>query len=144
MPKSHLTLTPEQVTHLRELTTRGTVAVKTYRRAQALLALPAGPSYTAVAAQLGGRYVTVSDGAKAFAAAGLQMLVDTPRSGRPLLIQASERAKRTALACSTAPDGRSQWSLRLLAGKAVELGLCARLSVSSAHAILKKTCSSPN
>jgi hypothetical protein len=42
MAKSHLTLTPEQVRHLTELTTRGTVAVKTYRRARALLALHAG------------------------------------------------------------------------------------------------------
>lgn len=60
MVKSHLPLTPEQVTHLRELTTRGTVAVKTYRRASALLALHAGQSYTAVAAALDVRYVTVS------------------------------------------------------------------------------------
>lgn len=144
MAKSHLTLTPEQVRHLTELTTRGTVAVKTYRRARALLALHGGHSYTAVAAQLGVRYATVSAWAQAFAATGVQMLVDKPRSGRPLLIPAAERAKLTALACSTAPDGRSQWSLRLLAGKAVELGLCARLSASSAHAILKKTRSSPN
>jgi transposase len=144
MSKSHLTLPPEQVRHLRELTTRGTVAVKTYRRARALLARHAGHSYTAVAAQLGVRYATVSDWAQAFVATGVQMLVDKPRSGRPLLIPAAERAKLTALACRTAPDGRSQWSLRLLAGKAVELGLCARLSARSAHAILKKTRSSPS
>ena len=130
--------------HLTERTTRGTVAVKTYRRARALLALPAGHAYTAVAAQLGVRYAPVSDGANAYAATGWPMLVDTPRSGRPLLIQASERAKLTALACSPAPDGRGQWRLRLLAGKAGELGLCARLSARSAHAILRKTSSSPS
>lgn len=144
MAKSHLTLTPEQVSYLTELTTCGTVAVKTYRRARALLALHAGQSYTAVAAQLGVRYATVSDWAKAFAATGLQMLADKPRSGRPLVIQPAERARLTALACSAAPDGRSQWSLRLLAGKSVELGLCARMSASSAHGILKKTSSGPN
>ena len=72
------------------------------------------------------------------------MLVDKPRSGRPLVIQAPERAKLTALACTKAPDGRSQWSLRLLAGKSVALGLCAQMSASSAHAILKKTPYSPS
>ena len=71
------------------------------------------------------------------------MLVDKPRSGRPLVIIGPERAKLTALACSPAPDGRSQWSLRLLAGKAVELGYGRALSMGSAHAILKKTRSRP-
>ena len=144
MQKSHVTLTAAQVAHLRELTTGGTVAVKTYRRATALLALHAGQSYSAVAATLGVRYATVSDWAARFRATGLALLTDQPRSGRPLLITGPERAKVTALACSEAPKGYSQWSLRLLAGKSVELGLCARMSASSAHAILKKTRSSPS
>ena len=102
------------------------------------------PSYSAVARQLQVRYATVSEWAKSFTDTGLSMLVDKPRSGRPLVIQAPERAKLTALACTKAPDGRSQWSLRLLAGKSVELGLCAQMSASSAHAILKKTPYSPS
>ena len=144
MEKAHVTLTPEQVAHLTELTSRGTVAVKTYRRATALLALHQGQSYSAVARHLQVRYKTVSDWAKAFNASGFAMLTDKARSGRPILIEAVERAKLTALACSKAPDGRSQWSLRLLAGKSVELGLCAQMSASSAHGILKKTRSSPS
>ena len=143
MAKSHLTLTPEQVTHLTELTTRGTVAVKTYRRARALLALHEGQSYSSVAAALGVRYATVSDWAGRFRATGLAMLEDQPRSGRPLQITGAERARLTALACAPAPDGHSQWSLRLLAGKSVELGYCARMSAASAHAILKKTNCAP-
>ena len=144
MEKAHVTLTPEQVAHLTTLTSCGTVAVKTYRRATALLALHQGQSYSAVARHLRVRYATVSDWAKAFNANGFEMLTDKARSGRPLVIEAGERAKLTALACSKAPDGRSQWSLRLLAGKSVELGLCAQMSASSAHGILKKTRSSPS
>jgi len=49
-----------------------------------------------------------------------------------------------ALACSKAPEGRRQWWLRLLAGKAVEPGYCRQLSAASAHAILKKTHCSPS
>lgn len=126
-----------------DLTTRGTVAVKTYRRASALLALHQGQSYSAVARQLQVNYNTVAEWAKSFSTSSLDMLVDKPRSGRPLQITGPERARLTALACSPAPDGRSHWSLRLLAGKAVELGHCAKLSASSAHAILKKTSYSP-
>lgn len=144
MQKIHVTLTADQVAHLTELTTRGTVAVKTYRRATALLALDAGQSYSAVAATLGVRYATVSDWAERFRTTGLALLTDQPRSGRPLLIRGPERANVTALACRAAPKGYSQWSLRLLAGKSVALGLCARLSASAAHAILKTTRSRPS
>ncbi len=144
MQKAHVTLTSEQVAHLTELTTRGTVAVKTYRRACALLALHQGQSYSAVARTLHTKYDTVSDWATRFRVHGLAGLVDAPRSGRPPAIRGDGRARLTALACSAAPDGRSQWSLRLLAGKAVELGHCARMSASSAHAILKKTTRGPN
>jgi len=139
MKAPHLTLTPEQEVRLTDLTTRGTVAVKTYRRATALLALHRGASYAEVARQLPVRYATVLDWAQAFRDSGLQLLTDKPRSGRPLQISGPERAALTALACSPAPDGHSQWSLRLLAGKAVELGHCAQMSASSAHGILKKT-----
>lgn len=144
MGKQHVTLSEAQVQHLTDLTSRGTVAVKTYRRAQALLALHAGQSYASVAAALRVRQATVSGWAGRFRATGLAVLADQPRSGRPLLISGAERARLTALACSTAPDGRSQWSLRLLAGKSVELGLCTRMSASSAHGILKKTRSGPS
>ena len=144
MQKAHVTLTAEQVVHLTELTTRGTVAVKTYRRATALLALHQGQCYTAVAQQLHVKYSTVSGWAQRFAHQGLAMLSDQPRSGRPLQITGEERAKLMALACSAAPKGHSQWSLRLLAGKAVELGYCRQLSAASAHAILKKMHCSPS
>lgn len=144
MKAPHISLTLEQEICLTDLTTRGTVAVKTYRRATALLALHRGASYADVARQVAVRYATVLDWAKAFRDSGLQLLTDKPRSGRPLQISGPERAALTALACSPAPNGHSQWSLRLLAGKVVELGHCARMSASSAHGILKKTNCGPS
>jgi hypothetical protein len=130
-----LPLTAEHIQPLTELTSRAPVAVKTYRRAAALLALQQGQCYSAVGRHLGVRYATVARGAKQFAQRGLVMLYDQPHRGRPLAITGPERAALTALACSPAPDGHSQWSLRLLAGKAVDLGLCHRLSASSAYPI---------
>jgi transposase len=44
-----------------------------------------------------------------------------------------------ALACSEPPQGRSQWSLRLLADKAVELGIVERISHETVRRTLKKT-----
>lgn len=48
-------------------------------------------------------------------------------------------AKIVALACSKAPDGRSRWTLRLLAEKAVELHIIDRISYVRVQQILKKT-----
>ena len=47
-----------------------------------------------------------------------------------------------ALACSSAPEGHDHWTLRLLAGKAVELGLAPSLSHETVRLRLKKTRSS--
>jgi len=69
-------------------------------------------------------------------------LTDKPRSGRPIEISGPQRAKITALACSTAPTGHARWSLRLLADKAVELGFVESISHNAVKDILKKTNSS--
>jgi transposase len=70
---------------------------------------------------------------------GLECLNDAPRSGRPIRIDGTQRAKITALACSDAPEGHARWSLRLLAEKVVEAGFCEQLSHSAVGTILKKT-----
>ena len=47
-----------------------------------------------------------------------------------------------ALACSEPPEGHEHWTLRLLAGKVVELGLAPSLSHETVRLHLKKTPSS--
>ncbi len=44
-----------------------------------------------------------------------------------------------ALSCGEAPEGYSQWSLRLLAGKMVELGYVESISHEAVRQTLKKT-----
>lgn len=44
-----------------------------------------------------------------------------------------------ALACSEAPQGRDRWSMRLLADKAVELGIVESVSHETVRKTLKKT-----
>lgn len=48
-----------------------------------------------------------------------------------------------ALACSEAPEGRERWSMRLLADKAVELGIAETISHETVRKTLKKTSSVP-
>ena len=48
-------------------------------------------------------------------------------------------ARLVALACTPAPSGRSRWTVRLLAEKAVELGLAEAVSPMTVQRVLKKT-----
>ena len=109
------------------------------KRATALLELHQGKTFGAVAQTLNVSDQTVSAWATRYQRQQLAFLTDKPRSGRPLEIDGTQQAKLTALACSQAPQGRSQWSLRRLADKAVELACCDHLSHNQARLILKKT-----
>jgi len=54
-------------------------------------------------------------------------------------IDGETEAKIVALTCSNAPEGHSQWSLRLLAEKVVELGIMESVSHTAIGDCLKKT-----
>ena len=57
----------------------------------------------------------------------------------PRKVDGRLEAQMTRLACSTPPEGRSRWTLRLLADKVVELELVASLSHETVRQTLKKT-----
>lgn len=143
MAKTHVKLTPQHQLYLTDLLSKGTLPVKIMKRATALLELDKGKTFGTVAQVLNVGYQTVSSWATKYQTQQLNFLIDKPRSGRPLEIDGTQQAKLTALACSQSPDGRSQWSLRLLATKAVELDYCDHLSHNQARLILKKTTSRP-
>ena len=135
-------LRPADKEHLTNLLRKGTLPNRVFKRATALLDLDRGRPRTEIALSLGVTYRTLSSWKKNYRENGLQMLTDQSRSGRPFKIDGDQRAKLTALACSTPPEGHSRWSLRLLADKAVELDFIEELSHTHAGRILKKTNSS--
>ena len=139
MKKQHVKLNDVDREYLENLISQGELTAKAYRRALALLELHRGQTYTAVSKTLQVTQTTLSTWVKKYREKGLQVLVDQPRSGRPIEIDGNQRAKITALACSEPPEGYAEWNLRLLADKAVELGYCERMSHTSVHRILKKT-----
>ncbi len=137
--KHHLNLADAEVSSLTTLVSGGQLSAKVFRRATALLELSRGKSLCEVADTLHTTYQTVAAWRDNYRARGLDCLQDQPRSGRPIIIDGKQRAKITALACSTPPAGYARWSLRLLADKAVELQLCAAVSHNAVKEILKKT-----
>jgi len=57
----------------------------------------------------------------------------------PRIFDGETEAKLIALACSTPPEGRARWTLRLLESKVVELNIVDRASDSTIGRTLKKT-----
>jgi transposase len=87
-------------------------------RAQIVLAAAAGSTNAAIAAQLGVHVDTVRKWRRRFAAAGLTGLKDAPRSGRPPVFTAADRAEAIALACALPAESSvplSRWSCPELA-----------------------------
>jgi putative transposase len=73
-----------------------------------------------------------------------EVLEEKPRSGQPTIITPELEAHITALACcSEGPDGRSSWTLELMADKMVNDGLAVHLSYETVRKVLKKASSSP-
>ncbi|MFB5615236.1 MAG: helix-turn-helix domain-containing protein [Candidatus Nitrosomaritimum yanchengensis] len=109
---------------------KGSLKSRVYKRAMGLIGLNNGQSFQEVSKLLGVSYQAVSTWSKNYKSEGLSFLKDKPRPGRPLEIDALQRAKITALACSEPPEGHAKWTLRLLADKLVELDYCDRISHS--------------
>ena len=61
----------------------------------------------------------------------------------PRIFDGEKEARLIALACSGPPEGYARWSLRLLEGKVVELGIVERASDSTIGRALKKTRRNP-
>lgn len=134
----HVVLLEDDKIEIENLLSKGTLKVRTYKRALALQYLDSGKSYKEVSDLLTISSNTLIVWATNYRTAGLSFLKDKPRSGRPIKFDGKDRAKITALACSEAPDGYAQWSLRLLADRLVELEMVETISYCSVGLILKK------
>jgi transposase len=143
MRKQHVQLNETDRTYLQNLIKKGSLAAKIYKRALALLELDRGRTFTEVGTIVGVTKQTASTWATKYKETGLEFLTDKPRPGRPTVFDGLARAKITALACSDAPEGYESWSLRLLADKAVELGIVDDISYGEIRLILKKTNCNP-
>jgi transposase len=69
--------------------------------------------------------------------AGLGRRPQPPRPGKKVLDGAGE-AHLIALACSAPPEGRPEWTLRLLADRVVELEYADAVSYETVRRVLKK------
>jgi transposase len=142
--KYRVDLTEAERDQLQGLIRRGKHGSRTLTRARILLKADEEMTDDAVAAALDVGYATVGRVRQRFVEAGLdRALKDGPRPGATPKLDERQCAHLIAVACSGAPSGHAHWTLRLLAGKVVELGFAESCSHETVRRTLKKTISSP-
>ena len=142
-----VTLTAPERERLEALVRSGKRSARTITRARVLLLTgqaDGGPAWEdrRAAEALGCGHRTVERVRERFVLEGLDAaLAHKPprRPSREPVLDGAAEAKLVALACSTAPDGRRAWTLRLPADKLVELEVVESVSRETVRRVLKKT-----
>jgi transposase len=135
---------------LSQLLASGKAAAQKLTHARALLkadAGPEGPAWTdqRIAQALEVSVATVERLRQRFVEQGLDAALVRKKQdhpSRPPLLDGAAKARLIALACSAPPEGRTAWTLRLLADKLVELEIVESVSYETVRQVLKKTHSS--
>jgi putative transposase len=131
-------LSKKQRSQLLHLTKKGKAPPRVVRRARILLLAHEGLTDPEIMTRLEISRATVRNIRLRFQTQGTNLVHEQARPGRPIKFDGTDRAKITALACSEAPEGYSQWTLRLLASKTVELGIVESIHHDTVGEMLKK------
>lgn len=142
MIKYRIKLSESEREELKGLLSKGRHAARKLTRARVLLLSDEGKTEEEIVSALGVGAATVERLRKRCALEGVDAaLVDRPRPGAKLKLDERQRARLIAEVCSTPGEGHARWTLKLLAGRVVELGLAESISPETVRAYLKKTTS---
>jgi transposase len=147
MKKYRVTLTTEERQSLQDLIAAGKAAAQKLAHARILLkadAAPGGPAWTdeRIAEAVEVSRATVERVRQRFVEQGLgAALVRKPQDRPSRLPKLDGRAEAhlIALACSRPPEGRTEWTMQLLADKLVELEVVDSISDETVRRTLQKT-----
>ena len=152
MPKKIyvVTLEAQERSYLQNLVSKGRVAARKRLHAEILLKTDQGPHGPAwkdhkIIEAFEVNHSTVERVRRRFVEEGLEPALNRKKREVKKLpkIDGEVEAHLIAAACGDPPDGRSRWTLRLLAGHLVELELVDTVSHETVRRALKKTRLSP-
>ena len=145
MPKKkyQINLSDQEKQELKKFVSCGKKNAREINRARVLLLSNEGKSDTEIAKTLGSTRKTVHNIRKRFCenehAHILDFLIDAHRGGRPIKFDSRIDANITMIACSEPPEGRANWTLKLIADRIVKLEIVDSISYESVRRSLKKT-----
>lgn len=147
MKKYVVRLSQQERKSLRRLIRSGKGAARTFTRAHILLKADVGEGGTGwndqnISEAFDVTVQTVERVRKQLVEEGLEAVLRRRKYTQKVSrkkVDGDVEAHLIALSCGEAPEGYSQWSLRLLAGKMVELGYVESISHEAVRQTLKKT-----
>jgi putative transposase len=132
-------LNEQEREELRQYLRKGKSSARSLTRARILLLADDGRDDEEIAETLKVSKSTIIRIRTRYCEGGLDSaLHEKARSGAPSKIDGRIEAELTLLACSDPPDGRSKWTVRLLADKLVEIEVVDSISHMSVQRLLKK------
>lgn len=145
--KHHIKLSPDEREELSAIARKRNAAAVKVQRAKVLLAVDigiGGPALTDMEASAGSGFTTRSIQrirARACEVGPLGALERKPRDEPPVpaKVTGEVEAAMVKIACSEAPEGRSSWTMDLIAGRLVEIGLVESICGETVRVTLKKT-----
>ena len=142
-------LTPEERKELEDLVRKGQTKAYRIKHANILLKADAdGPAWTdeEIAEAFCCHIRTVEAVRRRFVFQGIEAALNRKKRAMPpreRILDGEKEARLIALSCSQPPEGRSRWTLELLADKMVELRIVDQISYQTVRRALKKTSSNP-
>ena len=132
-------LSEDERTHLEVFVRRGKANARTLTRARVLLKCDAGWSNDKIIEAFDISGQTIRNVRQRYETGGVEaVLSDKRQACRRQALTDEQAAHLIAIACSKVPDGHDHWTVRMLAGQAVELGYVRRLSPETVRQLLKK------
>lgn len=132
-------LTPKERSHLLAVVSKGKNKAQVIRRAHILLKSDEGKTDKEITELLYVSEDTVERTRACFWQEGVLAALDgKPIPGQEEKLDEVQEAYLTAIACTEPPDGRSRWTLELLARRMVADGIVDSLSPTTVRLMLKK------
>lgn len=139
MKKYVVKLTDDERAELLALASKGRTSARRLKRALVLLSVDEGESDEVTAAKVRLSTHSVARLRRRLVEEGPEAaLSDRPRPGKVRLLDGRQEAYLIALTCSTPPEGRAQWTMKLLADRLVELKVVESISDETVRRTLKK------
>jgi len=143
MPRYKVTLTDEERVQLQNLVQKGGKGYR-IRHAQILMKLDSIPenkdwTYDRIQAAYNATHATIADIARRFVFEGLEAALGRKeQENRHRKITGDIEARICAIACSKPPEGRSRWTMQLIADEVIRLEILDYVTDTTICEVLKK------
>ncbi len=147
MPRYHVTLTEEEQKQLQELVQKGGKGYR-IKHAQILLKLDERAenddwTYERIGDAYNASRGTIAGVAKRFVMEGMEAALGRKKQeNRHRKVTGEVEAQITLIACSDAPEGKSRWTMQMIADELIRLNVVDYITDTTVCEVMKKTKSS--